>query len=220
MGRLKNGINGPVSGKVGDAVFAIDKRGNCTVRSKPRKRTRAMTAGEKKQTNKLSLISPLINPVSDFIRIGFELKADEMELDTSNAARSVNLKRGVKGKALNQEVDWENFLFSHGDLATPETVVINPVNNGFELHWSKYYDLFNGAMQDRTMIMLYSPELERHYYNFSGAQRKELQDFIRVVLPNKLRKTIFHIYLSFKEVTTNKVSDSVYCGAYTLSSGI
>lgn len=220
MGRLINGINGAISGGVGPVVFVTLKNGKCFARAMPKRRKGKRTENEKAQTNKMSLISPLINHYgTDFIRIGFEQKAMSLGQNAANTARSINLKSGVKGKSPNQEVDWENFKFTCGDLAIPQQVVVVPVSGGFEFTWGKDFEVTAGNMLDRTMIMLYNEEINRHFYIFSGAQRREGKDFFALSLPKQFRNIKFRIYLSFKEVTSNRVSDSVYCGEYSVAMG-
>ncbi|HEY0177128.1 MAG TPA: DUF6266 family protein [Pedobacter sp.] len=204
MGKLKNGIMGPVSGKVANLVFVTDGD-KCYVRSAPRKaKTKKRSIKQKAQANKLTLLSPLLNPSSDFLRIGFHQKGIELGMKAAAAAKSANLLAGIKGVFPDQEIDWENILVSDGDLRVPARVTVTAVEKGFEFTWPQ--DLEEGAgffSKDRTMILLYCEELSVSLFTLSGAQRKELKD--NFALSKMFKGKTMEVFISFRSIQSNEV---------------
>lgn len=211
MAKFPNGINGPFSGKIGTVVGVIVGNKNYG-RSKPKINPKKRTLAQKAQSNKITVLSTFTTPLKDFFSISFQEKGIEMDMNAASAARSSCLLNGTKGTYPNQEIDWENILVSEGSLAAPEQVSVNTTYAGFEFSWDKQYDINHGLPSDRTMMVIYSKDKKRTYTNFSGAQRKELKDFFAIDKAYKGKS--FHIFLCFKEVKTNRVSKSVYCGEH------
>jgi hypothetical protein len=210
MARLKNGINGPASGKVGSVVF-VTVRGNCYARSLPKKSRKPRTTEQKKQNSKLKLLSPLLNGSGlEFIRMGFKEKAEERNISPAGAAKSYNMRNGFKGDPSALEINWEGIRFTDGDLAVPENVSVTGVAGGLSFAWDKAYDSNTGSNTDRTMIMLISKKRGSKIYTLSGARRTELQDFLPT--PKAYKETMFEVYISFRDIVSGEVSKSVYCG--------
>jgi hypothetical protein len=218
MASGKQGILGAVSGLVGNVVGVCKKNGDWYIRGRPRTGDKSKRKPKQKaQNNKLVLISPLVNgKAKEFFNISFDKKATELGTQRVNLARSVNLKNAITMKDGLQQLDYEKFMVAWGDCAVPTNVMIKPANRGFEISWDKAYDNAIGDDSDRLMVFAYRKEKHKkdHFFNFSGARRDELKDVFQ--FPLVKRGYAFHLYICFKNVVTNDVSNSVYCGEHTV----
>lgn len=218
MATGKKGILGPVSGLVSTVVGVIDKKGNWWIRGRPRKGDKTKRKPKQKaQNTKMSLISPMINGnAKEFLNISFDKKATELGKQRVNLARSVNLLHAIRTKDGVQELDYEKFLVAWGNCAVPENVSLKPFKDGFEILWDKTYDTSTGKDSDRLMVFAYLKIKDTNYrfFNFSGARRDELRDVFQFPPVHKGFDT--HLFICFKDVKTNEVSNSVYCGEHTI----
>jgi len=72
MAHLHTGINGPVSGKVGNLVY-FTIGGKCFVRRAPKKTKKAPTLKQKIQRKKFGIATLFVSPVSKLVNHSYKL---------------------------------------------------------------------------------------------------------------------------------------------------
>lgn len=210
MGRVTNGANGPISGKVGSVVFCKWK-GIDYVRGLPRiNKNRKPTKSQAKQRSKFSFMQERLKPIVPLVRLGFMNYANNKT--GHNSAMSYNLKEAVLETEDGYKLDYERFCFSKGILPPPENVQVEVNDKKLSINW-KNTSIDSKINRNRTMLLLYPEDLRisTEAKQF-GNCRFELHDEIE--LPSELRAGAkFHLYLSFFATDgSNNSSDSVYAG--------
>src|SRR4051812_32291906 len=113
MGKALNGINGPISGKVGSAVFYI-VNGEAFVRSRPEKRSGKKTKKEKANTSGFAKVQHFMKPIKSYLKIGY--KGYGTKTGGYKGAVSYALHNAVEGEYPNQFVNPEKVRVSGGEL--------------------------------------------------------------------------------------------------------
>jgi hypothetical protein len=211
-----NSILAGVSGSFGNVVV-YTRMGKTYIKSKPVKGTkkkRVRTIPQQAQMGKMKVLSTFQNITSDFLKIGFKQKGTERNMTANNAAKSVNLLHGVKGEFPAQEINWDTVLVSDGDLVKPENVKVTVADHIFHFSWDEAQSITTGSPNDRTMILLYNKAEKGFLACYSGARRSELKD-VFMLRPTRFRNKTYEVFIAFKDVMSDAVSKSVYCGQYT-----
>ncbi|WP_084237312.1 DUF6266 family protein [Pedobacter africanus] len=76
--------------------------------------------------------------------------------------------------------------------------------------WAVDVDMDWGIKNDRTMLLVYCPELFKAVYVLSGARRSAGRDDLE--LPASFAGKDLHCYIAFKASNGKNVSDSVWVG--------
>lgn len=127
MARVTKNVLGTFSGKMGNVVGVVI-RGRQYLRALPKKnKKRLLSVGQKGQINKFKVLSPFLNQVSDFLKVGFSYRGFTNNQSANSMARAANLRSGVKGVFPDQKLNWEGILISDGELAVPGNVVVTSV---------------------------------------------------------------------------------------------
>ena len=202
-----------IRGKIGNIVIYQWKNKVCA-RSKPKKgRKKAVRSiKQQAQSNKMKVLSPFLNPVSDFLQIGFKQIVADQDISANNAAKSVNMKNAIKGEFPEQEIDWDKILVADGELVKPENVVVRVSEDTFNFEWDKDQTGI-GSPTDRAIILLYDKTFRVVHANYSGARRDELKDTFHLN-PIYSKNRTYEVFIAFKDVMSDHVSKSVYCGRF------
>ncbi|WP_348621480.1 DUF6266 family protein [Pedobacter lusitanus] len=202
-----------IRGRIGNVVIYTWKNKVCarSLPAKPRKK-RPRTIPQQAQANKMKVLSPFLNAVKPFLRTGFKQIAADRNITANNAAKSANLLTGIKGEFPNQEINWDTILVADGPLQKPENVTVQVAENAFHFTWDKDKTQ-TGNPGDRAIILLYSQTHRRPHINYSGARREELKDTFYLD-PFYIKKNTYEVFIAFKDVMSDEVSQSVYCGRF------
>ena len=202
-----------IRGKIGNIVIYQWKNKVCA-RSKPTKSRKKVsrTVKQQAQSNKMKVLSPFLNPISEFLQIGFKQIAVDRDISANNAAKSINMKNAIKGSFPEQEINWDTILVADGELVKPENVLVNLSENTFNFTWDEDKTGI-GSPNDRAIILLYSKTYKRVHANYSGARRDELKDTFSLH-PAYIIDNTYEVFIAFKDVMSDHVSKSVYCGRF------
>lgn len=212
--QIKPGSNGEFKGRIGNTSYYVDQHGRMIARSATSTPRGEGSADQIKQNAGFNVIQNLLRPMKNFIKIGFH---EKMKADKSNsfaAAKSYNMVHALKKGDEGFEIDWENLRLADGKIDTPKDITVKVEGGKLHFSWDSKAELLIGSANDRTMILLYEQQSDRVFENLSGAQRKEGADVFPLDF-TKLRQRTFDIYIAFKDIFTNEVSNSVYCGRHT-----
>lgn len=211
MGRVTNGANGAISGKVGSVVFCKWKSIDY-VRGLPRvNRNRKATDGQAKQRSKFSYMQDILKYIVPLVRLGFMNYAPNRT--GHNSAMSHNIKHAVAETDAGLAILPENFMISGGVLPAPREASIRQDGKEIVFNWS--YDPKNidrNHARDRTLLLLTDFKEAPNFTN-SGGFREHGEDRLTLFQSKYSAGTILHGYMAFFATDgSNHSSDSVYVG--------
>ena len=121
MGKIKSGLLGGFSGKVGPVV-GYNAMGQDLMRAKPKPRTSPAVGKELANRNKFKTAHLWLKPLLSFLRIGFQDYAPTYAGFV--AAKSYLLNNSFRGKMPNQVLDPALVLVSHGGLESADETLV------------------------------------------------------------------------------------------------
>jgi hypothetical protein len=132
MVKIKNGLLGEFSGKLGDVVI-YQLNGTTVVRSRPKVKHKKATGKRKQYQDDFSRVMKLMQAAADFIKYGF---FDETISGSSfRRAFSVNLKEYRKLERP-ESIEW--MILSKGPLAMADNITTKLVdNNQIKITWNQ-----------------------------------------------------------------------------------
>jgi hypothetical protein len=205
MAILKKGPNGGFSGKIGKIV-GYEVHGQDIIRGCPGKRTTKPSAKEQANRDKFALLQRWLQPLTDFLRIGFKSYAPTFQGFV--AAKSYNSKHALKQ---NDEGAWfidpALAMVSFGTLPLPQTMSMERVGNEIVISWSKE-DSHRGL--DQVMVLAYMPESGIADMDFTLAKRDD--GSARFPMPFESDGLNVHVYISFVKYDHSAQSNSQYLG--------
>lgn len=211
MALFKGKIFGKMRGKIGGMVL-YERKGVVVGRSLPdikKPRSKAQLA----QQQKMTMISPILNAASDFIKVGFAGIAKKDKNPTANNfAKSYNLSAAIKGIYPEQEIDYPSVLLTNGTLdpAYLPTAVVE--GKGIRFRWAIDPAGKNYNQKDIVMVLVYSPELRRAEFSLSGNRRASLMEELLPLNPYKWKGMKLYAYISFVKSDLKEISKSVFVG--------
>ncbi|RZK59541.1 MAG: hypothetical protein EOO91_04870 [Pedobacter sp.] len=205
MARIKNGIHGAFSGKIGKVVGYVSK-GQGIMRTQG-ERTTPPTPKELLNRKKFATSQKWLSPLTDFLRIGF--KDYQPTYEGFVAAKSYNHRNALLcDEENNYYIDPALALVSYGNQPVPAnaSAVYTP-EKGVTFTWSKEGSY---AHNDYAMVLLYNVDDEKAQYHPAIATRKTGTASFSVA-DRFLGKTI-HLYLAFTSDDQKQRSKSIYLG--------
>ena len=211
MAKIKAGILGPLSGKLGPVIggtwkgipyIRMNKEADIT-----RKRSPAQLANEEK----FKFVNDWLVPFHPFITIGFSNLA--IGKTAIAAALKANYKTVFTGLAPNIAVAYDQFQLSSGIL--PGVLNVNISFSGpevIQLTWEQ--NAIKGtAYNDQLMLVLYSEELMA-CDGFAGAVNRSRQQY-NFMIQGEMTGKPLHAWLSLTSLERRNISDSIYLGIIT-----
>lgn len=207
MARAKKGTEG-YTGKVGNTV-TYDLKGQSVKRSIGIS-TKPPTVKQLKVRQKTALVTELLRPVKEFIRIGFDLETRKTLLSPYNKATSVAKLKAIKGEYPDQDIDFSKVQFSSGNMPVNPNVSVKVLTMGLEFHWDIDFLAEGIKWNDNIMVLAYVPEKRNAYFHLSGARRIEGME--RLTLPRFNETVKLEIYVSFISADRKSICNSIFVG--------
>lgn len=213
MGKLEQGFNGPISGKVGNIVGS-SWNGIPYIKSRPKERETPPSENELKNQFIFGMTQRWLKPLTEFLRVGFNDYS--RTVFGFNAAKSMLYERGLIRDGFNSTVDPSQVLISFGRL---------PLGEGFEMEFDRgSYELcirWNPAKPKRQAGQCYAADNDQlmvaAYNVATGEVCGEVYGELRhmgtrkVALPSASPAT-FHVYAAFISPDRQNQSLSTYLG--------
>lgn len=209
MAKLKKGILGPVSGKLGNVVGATWKDiSYLRERPKRKKKKQPRTQAQLDNQKKFKFIQQWLVPFYPYLNIGFaNMAVDKTEI---NAAFSANYKQAFSGIWPDIEVDYSKVWISVGDLPGlhhPEIELTS--QDTVKLSWQKSLHP-NASFNDQLMLVLYCPELKVTDGFIGGIKRNAME--CSFTFNQQLEGKVLEIYVSITTNERKQVANSIYMG--------
>ncbi|WP_310146738.1 DUF6266 family protein [Pedobacter africanus] len=119
------------------------------------------------------------------------------------------MKHAFWGEYPNMSLDYSKALVSMGGLQPAIAPAVHLTGTLLTFTWLVDPNMDWGIKNDRTMLLVYCPELGKASYFFSGARRSTGTDTME--LPPEYVGKELHCYIAFKSSDGKGISDSVYC---------
>lgn len=209
MARLKDGLLGGLSGKIGDVIGYI-RYGKAYVKMKTLKPKKEPSLAQLAEREKMRVVNRLINSMTEFVRIGFALEAADKTHSANSAAKSYQMKNAVIGSYSSLEIDYPRVLLSKGLIDPPENVSVLVLSTGLQFSWELSQRTSVYHKRARVMLLVYAPEINKSFYSLSGARIIEKTDLLE--LPIAFKGQLLHLYVVFHSDDRKQISNSTYAG--------
>jgi hypothetical protein len=210
MGKIKQGILGGFSGKVGSVVGSSWK-GISYMRGKAVSIKNPRTLQQMMHRNKFAAALSVLQPITAFIRVGFKRYA--YKKSEFNAAMSYTLKNAITGTYPDYTIDFSKLLVSRGSLTGANNATAAPVAGKIKLTWEDNTGIGEAQPTDKALAVAINPAKGEAAYTTDGAQRATgLENLI--VSPYWAGDEV-EVYLAFITENGKDVATSVYLGSVT-----
>lgn len=213
MAIINQGILGGVSGKIGNVIGGTWK-GIDYLRIKPSSVANPKTEGQLDQRSKFAKVLHFLQPMTDFLRVGFKLYA--IKMTEFNAAMSYNLFNAVLGAYPNYTIDYPNALVSRGNLKGVANGTANSTSVAeIDITWDDNSSSGNALATDKSLILILNPDKKESIYTTSGPDRTAGSETLN--LPAEYTGDVVEVYLGFVSADGTKVSNSTHLGSVTVA---
>lgn len=213
MGKINQGILGGVSGQVGNVIGGTWK-GIDYLRIKPSSVANPRTEGQVDQRSKFSTVLRFLQPMTDFLRVGFKLYANRMT--QFNAAMSYNINNAVTGIYPNHMIDYSTALVSRGNLTgAANGSAISPSAGIVDVTWTDNSGSGSALPTDKALIVLLNTTRGEAVFTTSGPNRTAASASVPV--PSEYSGEAVEVFLGFISEAGTKVANSSYLGSVTVA---
>jgi hypothetical protein len=213
MGTISQGILGGVSGKVGNVVGGSWK-GIDYLRIMPASVANPQTEAQMDQRSKFITVLNFLQPLKEFVRIGFKDYA--VKMTQFNSAMSFNLKNAITGEYPDYTIDFANALVSRGGLAPALNGTASSTVAGLvSIEWEDNSDEANALTTDKSLLAIYNPSKNEAVVILDGANR--VTGVHEVIVPASYSGDTVHAFVAFAKADGSEVSNSKYLGEVTVS---
>jgi len=213
MGKISQGVLGGFSGKVGNVVGGSWK-GIDYMRIMPASVANPRTPGQVDQRSKFSTVLRFLQPITDFLRVGFKLHAKKMT--QFNNAMSFNLLNAITGAYPNHTIDYPNALVSRGNLTGAlNPAVTSPSPGSVDFNWDNNSGSGNAEGTDKSLLVIYNPAKDQSVYETEGASRNTTSDSLTV--PSEYSGDTVEAFIGFISENGRSVANSIYIGSVTIA---
>jgi hypothetical protein len=210
MGRIKKGILGGFSGKVGTVVGANWKTISY-IRSLPQNVKNPRTVGQVRQRTKLALVVALLKPLITVLRIGWKLYAKRQS--AFNACTAYTLANAITGTFPNFQIDYRKVMISRGNLPRIHTPLIAGASGMIRLTWQDNSQMGNAQRTDKLLFAVINPTKNETITKYGEAQRSTRE--FQCPVPDWVGDQV-HVYAGFVSEDGKEISDS-HCISPTVS---
>lgn len=210
MAILTEGVNGPVSGRLGNVVF-YQVKGQNRARSLPRvtKRKRQPSPEQAAQRARFKLMQGWLKPAKRLVRIGFGRYASPKT--GHNVAMSYNMRHALVENDGNFSIAPEAFRFSEGPLTPPVNAQVYLAGDILHFTWDKP-DIYAMLGDSRTLLFVHNARNGYGSDKIYGSGSDDCKDQMGSRFLDLRHGDTCHAYMAFVNVETGEVSDSVYVG--------
>ena len=213
MGKIKQGILGGFSGKVGPVIGAGWK-GKATMRAQAISRKDPKTDAQLLQRAKFTLVGKFIMSLMQIFKAGF--KAAEDGTTSLNEAMSYNLKNAVIGTVIGDlAIDPENVRYSVGGLPGLEGVdAIDDASGHIKVTW---LDNTGGEAHANDTVTFILMNKNKDEVKKSDGTTKRSTGTFTFSTPAEWSEDDIYVHVTMKSDISAQTSQSQYLGHVTAS---
>lgn len=209
MAQLKQGINGPGQGRVGNVIM-YEMFGNTYLRSRPAGYKDKKSDKQLAQRQRMKLAQNLIRHLNPLVRI--TMKDITTGRSTYHTTVSLNLKSAIEGEYPAQYINPEKVILSNGDLTIPDHVSADKTKEGILLKWS-VENMQEGFNQPSDNLIWCMKDLETFAYSdYQITTVKRHQGEILLPLPQS--KKPVELWIIFRNASETRLSGTKWVGQF------
>ena len=213
MAIVKESPIGVISGKLGQIAGAKWKGINY-LRIIPASVANPQTPRQLNQRAKFSLTMNFLQPMSQFLKIGF--KSFAVRQTGMNAAFAYNIKNAITGAYPNFAIDYPNALVARGELAPAlNQAAASTVAGTVVYTWDDNTGEIGSTATDKTLLVVYNPVKNQAVTVGELAERADGTQTITV--PDSFSGDLVQCYIAFIDTDGVNVSNSMFAGAVTVA---
>ena len=209
MAKLKPGIFGQPTGRIGNVVFYILNGQLVSRMIGEQKNTPSLKQKGNRKTMKV--VMDALKPLQRFIKLGFEHKAKGTVCNPFNLATSYNKQNAVQGQFPNISINYTKLKLSSGTLPLAKDLKITKTAGGLIVKWDATHQWAGDQYDDAVMVALYHPLHKKSSLFLNAGKREQGECFLELTDENVLNEPI-EAYLCFKSADGESISDSTYLG--------
>lgn len=207
MGTYVKGILGGFRGKVGTVIGSTWK-GIEYMKSRNSKRSKPATQAQLEQQARFSLLIKFVSTISKLLMISFKNSA--IKMTGTNSAFAYNFENAIIGIYPAFSLDYANVLVSKGQLHNASNLAASAAGSGqVKVDWIDNSGTAMANADDKSIIVVYCPELNRAVYTLNGAARNAGTASINA--GNFAGQTV-ETWVGFISANGVEVATSVYTG--------
>jgi hypothetical protein len=209
MARINNGIMGAFHGIVGP-VEGYTRKGQAIIRSR-RERVTNTSLAQHACRQSMKVVNEFTRPITNYVRMGFELEAAPTTKTANNLAKSYQLLHGLKGEYPNIEIDYPKVRVTSGVLPVAKNPKVVLEDNQLLFSWEEDASANGRSDSDQVLLLVYYPDRKEAISTYARAKRSQMKETLQIsrLKPGERIET----YISFISATRKKISNSVYVGA-------
>jgi len=211
MGKIKQGILGGFSGKVGSVVGSSWK-GISYMRGKANSIKNPRTLQQMMHRNKFAAALSVLQPITAFLRVGFRRYAHRKS--EFNAAMSYTVKNAIQGTYPDYTIDFSKLLVSRGTLTGANNATATPAAGKIKLAWEDNSGIGEAQPTDKALVVAINPTKSEAAYITEGAPRSAKTEDL-MVSPYWSGDDV-EVYLGFISENGKDVATSFYCGTVSV----
>jgi hypothetical protein len=206
MGRIKKGILGGFSGKVGTVVGA-SWRGIEYMRSMPSKRKGADTERQLAQKTKFTLMREFLKSMPDLLTMGY--KGQALQMTELNSALSYHLKNAVTGTYPDFSIVYPQVLLTRGNLpnATAPAAAAGAAGS-INFSWTDNSGIGKAKASDKAILVAYSETLKHAVYVIQPLRSAQSG----ILAAPAFSSQQVHTWISFLTEDETDIATSIYTG--------
>jgi hypothetical protein len=207
MGRIKKGILGGFSGKVG-TVVGSSWHGTEYMRGVPNKPSKPRTTEQLGQQSKMSLMRGPLIYLGDIVKTCFQ---NYRQKTANNAALSYNMLHAIVDDPDGYRINFPNLLFSKGDLLGAwSPVAVSSETETLDVSWTNGGFSPMCAASDLVTVVLFEEETE-NMKAFKNMTRRDAGT-IKLSELKEFKGKALHCYLCFYSIDLKISSTNQYVG--------
>jgi hypothetical protein len=207
MGILHSGVFGGFSNKVG-ANIGRRVNGQNIVTGLHHPSNKPLTADQRLQNNKFSLLNGILSQLSPLIAIGFRNFTHKNS--TYNAAFKFNFKIAFILVGDEYKINYPKIVYSKGNVCKPCCLHVSPAPGFVDFIWAAEAQTQFGRVTDRATFVIYNADKDVFMAQRSAVQRLDLG--YQFELPPDFAGDELHCYMNFNNENGKLTGDSVYGG--------
>lgn len=206
MAKMKNGILGGFSGKIGNVVGVEHPDGTYSMRSVPEHVKNPQSEAQQTGRIGLGLCSGLVKVILPFAEQGFGHLPYK---SVRGAFVSKNSRTALGGVYPDLHIDYRFLKVAVGQLLPAREAAVECNDQGdLEFFWDDNSGEGGAKENDRVMLLVINPAKKDCQFTLKGNSRADGSDVLEI--PSGYEGDTLHAYIAFASKNGYMVSDSVY----------
>jgi hypothetical protein len=215
MGKLTQGILGPVSGTVG-TVTGASWKGIPTLRAKSNAKRTKFTQVQLEQQAKFATVIKFLSPITAILENTFYDKS--VKRSGFNTAVSFNITNAITGTYPAYAIDYSKARVAKGKLpmASAPSAMYIAATKSIHYSWVDNSGTSRAKSSDRAVYIVFCPAKDEGIYMLNGPVRSDEGNGADASVAQFAGHQV-HTYLSFLGDKPGDVATSVYTGVFMVT---